>query len=70
MSENPELERAEARFALLTTLTPGRVLRYSIHEPDLLEMRWWVFDRVQNKTIAYGRSPRDAVDAAITFKES
>lgn len=63
MSDEP-LPSYEGRFAFLFPKT-GRP-RYQLHAPDLLELRWSVFDTQSKQTIAYGHTAEDAVDVAVS----
>lgn len=54
----------DPRFQLLTYVEKS-VCRFRIFPPDLVELRWSVFDNNLKRTIAYGRTAAEAADAAI-----
>ena len=53
------LQHYKNRFAVLA----GD--RFRLHAPDLLELRWTVFDNKEHRTIAWGDSPERATDGAF-----
>lgn len=63
MSDEP-LPTYENRFKFLFPNT-GRP-RFQLHAPDLLELRWSVFDTQRKQTVSYGATPEDAVDVAVS----
>jgi hypothetical protein len=59
----PEISPAELRFQFL--FPASQVIRFALYAPDVLDLRWACFDRVERITIGYGTTPEDAVDQAI-----
>lgn len=61
-----EYEARKKRFDFLfpQQLNP-RGPSYHLHRPDLLELRWSVVERLTNRTVAYGLTAEQAVDAAM-----
>jgi hypothetical protein len=59
----PEISPAELRFRFL--FPASQVVRFALYAPDVLDLRWACFDRVERLTIGYGATPEDAVDQAI-----
>lgn len=56
----------ELRFLFLFTPTAEtKRPRFILHAPDLVELRWTVFDVLARRTIGYGATPEQAVDSAM-----
>ena len=58
-----EISPAELRFQFL--FPASQVIRFALYAPDILDVRWACFDRVERITIGYGTTPEAAVDQAI-----
>ncbi len=61
-------EQYRKRFQFLYPIDVSN-RRYHLHAPDLVELRWQVYDTAIKRTLGYGRSPEDAVDVAIGVVE-
>lgn len=59
----PEISPAELRFRFL--FPAAAAVRFALYPPDMLDIRWACFDRVERTTIGYGTTPEAAVDQAI-----
>ena len=59
----PEISPAELRFQFL--FPAAAAVRFALYPPDMLDIRWACFDRVERITIGYGTTPEAAVDQAI-----
>ncbi len=53
------------RFDFLAALDGQQHRKFALHQPDLHEPRWTVYDTAEKRTIGYGKNAADAVDHAI-----
>lgn len=63
----PSEETYKSRWDLLYPPCPHLASqpRYRLCAPDLLELRWVVWDRHTATVVCFGRSPEEAVDTAV-----
>jgi hypothetical protein len=54
-----DLQKYINRFSLLATP------RFKLYAPDMLELRWNVYDSLEKKTIGYGKNIEESVDCAL-----
>jgi hypothetical protein len=65
VQEDPEVAAFQRRFEFLYPARTAGAPRYRLCWPDVLELRWSVWDNHEKHTVAYGVTPAQAVDAAI-----
>lgn len=60
-----EIERAARRWHFISALSAGRRFRFALHAPDILDLRWSVWDGETRSTVGFGEDIAEAVDNAI-----
>jgi hypothetical protein len=65
-----ELHPYERRFGFLFPVGSHKQAwpytpRYTLHAPDILDLRWSVFDQQARETLGRGETPELATDAAM-----
>ena len=66
MPRTEVLDLYELRFKFLFPHElRGRLPRYRLHAPDMLQPKWEVWDSEEKRTVARGVSPELAVDQLI-----